>query len=181
MLVKVVCICARMYVHAQRLIKLSVFSEFQTAMNSYNFKDKYTVKLEQRVQVSCHGDRRGSALLGRRNRKLREGNESFRGNRAYKDQMSDSEQSDASYSYSDKFESDSLSDRPFSSHPPPTPRKGARTQRVSKISVHPTGTAMCIHTHREYVSHLQYICVLIYIQCVCVHVEEYSQEYSLRM
>ncbi|XP_058265772.1 lebercilin-like [Hemibagrus wyckioides] len=117
-------------------------------MNSYSFKDKYMVKLEQRIQVSRHGDRRDSALLGRRNRKLREDNESSRGNRACtrtqeenrdKDQMSDSEQSDASYSYSDRFESNSLSDRPFSPHHPPTPRKGPRTQRVSKISVHPTG------------------------------------------
>ncbi|KAK3518675.1 hypothetical protein QTP70_007168 [Hemibagrus guttatus] len=31
------------------------------------------------------------------------------------------------------------SQRSFSPHPPPTPRKGARTQRVSNVSVHPTG------------------------------------------
>ncbi|KAK3547067.1 hypothetical protein QTP86_009562 [Hemibagrus guttatus] len=137
-----------MYVHAQCLIKLSVFSAFQTVMNSYDAKDNYMMKSEQSVQVSRHGDQEDSALSGERNRKLCEDNESSGGNRAWtwtreenqdKDQMSDNEQSNASFSYSDDFESNAPSHRSFSPHPPPTPHKGARTQRVSNVSVHPTG------------------------------------------
>ncbi|KAG7323711.1 hypothetical protein KOW79_013413 [Hemibagrus wyckioides] len=104
----------------------------------------------QSVQVSRHSERKDSALSGYGNRKLREDNESSRGNRARtrirernrdpdKDQVSDGDQSSASF-YSDDYENASLSDRSFSPRSPsPSPHKGARTQRVSNSPVHLTG------------------------------------------
>ncbi|KAK3547714.1 hypothetical protein QTP86_028246, partial [Hemibagrus guttatus] len=135
-----------------------VQSVAQTAMDSYNIEDNRMMESEQSVQVSNHGDRKDSALSGYGNRKLREDNESSRGNRARtrirdrkrdpdKDQMSDGDQSSASF-YSDDYENASLSDRSISPRSPsPSLHRGARTQRVSNSLVHQTGTTMCIYTH----------------------------------
>lgn len=151
------CLCARMYVHTQHLIKLSDFSKSQTTMDSYDVEDNRLLESEQSVQVS-HGDQKDLALSGYRNKKLREDNESSRGNRARtrtqersrdpdKDQMSDGEQSSASF-YSDDYENASLSDRSFSPRfPSPSSHRGARTQRKSSSPVHQTGMTLCTHTY----------------------------------
>ncbi|GAA6089946.1 lebercilin [Tachysurus ichikawai] len=118
-------------------------------MDSYDVEDNRLLESEQSVQVS-HGDQKDLALSGYRNKKLREDNESSRGNRARtrtqersrdpdKDQMSDGEQSSASF-YSDDYENASLSDRSFSPRfPSPSSHRGARTQRKSSSPVHQTG------------------------------------------
>ncbi|KAF5896714.1 lebercilin-like isoform X3, partial [Clarias magur] len=100
---------------------------------------------EQSVRVS----RKDTALSGKRNGKQRENNESSRTRTRTrtrernrdpdKDQISDGDQSSASF-YSDDYENASLSDKTFSSRSrSPSPPRGARTQRVSSSPVRPTG------------------------------------------
>lgn len=153
-LLKVLCICARMSMHTQHLIKFSVFSVARTAMDSYDDDDNRMMESEQSVQVSRRSDRKDSALSGKRNRKHRENNGSSIGNRARtrtreqnrdpdKDRISDGNQSSASF-YSDDYENSSLSDRSFSPRSPSLPpHRGERKQTVSSSPVHPTGTTTC--------------------------------------
>lgn len=135
-------------------------------MDSSDVEDNRMMESEQGVHGFRRGDRKDSALSGKRNGKLREDNESSTRNRARtrtgeknrdpdKDRMSDGDQSSASF-YSDDYENASLSDRSFSPRSPsPPPHIGTRTQRVSGSPVRQRGTSMCIHIHTRTHKYIQ--------------------------